>query len=153
MSLVALLDSCRRRQDFGPLCEAIPYARFLGMSVRESQGKLLAKLCFQPSNVGNPLLPALHGGVVGGFLETTAALELLWSHDAVELPKVINITLDYLRPAAALDTYASGTITRQGRRIANVTVEAWQENRHRLVATANCHFLLPTTTRADQVSL
>ncbi len=148
MSLVALLDSCRRRQDFGPLCEAIPYARFLGMSVRESQGQLLAQLGFRPGNVGNPLLPALHGGVVGGFLETTAALELLWSHDAAELPKVINITIDYLRPAAAVDTYATGAIIRQGRRIANVLVEAWQESRERLVATANCHFLLPASPRS-----
>jgi len=143
VSLLALVDECRRRQDFRPLCEAIPYARFLGISVRENTGRLLAELAYQPGNVGNPTVPALHGGVVGAFLETTAVLELLYTRESAELPKVINITVYYLRPAAPVTTFAEGVITRQGRRIANVAVEAWQERRDRLVATANCHFLLP----------
>jgi uncharacterized protein (TIGR00369 family) len=110
--------------------------------VAESAGQLQARLAFKPSNIGNPRVPALHGGVVGAFLETTAILQLLLSQESQELPKIINITVDYLRPASPVDTFAEGLITRQGRRIANVAVEAWQDRRERLVATANCRFLL-----------
>ncbi len=79
---------------------------------------------------------------MGAFLETAAIMELLITRESRELPKVINITVDYLRPAAPVDTDAEAVITRQGRRIANVFIEGWQAERDRLVATANCHFLL-----------
>lgn len=145
MNLVALAERCRAEHDYNPLCEAIPYARFLGISVSEETGEFVSQLAFRPRNIGNPALPALHGGVVGAFLETTAILELVWAHETQMIPKIINITVDFLRPAGPVTTYASGTITKLGRRIANVTVEAWQDDRSRPVAVAHCHFLLELT--------
>jgi acyl-coenzyme A thioesterase PaaI-like protein len=58
------------------------------------------------------------------------------------LPKTITITVDYLRSGHAVDTYARGVVTRQGRRVANVHVEAWQDDRARPIATAHAHFLI-----------
>jgi uncharacterized protein (TIGR00369 family) len=143
MSMLALLDRCRRKGDPGPLVANIPYARFLGIDARVEKDGLITVLEYRQTNVGNPAVPALHGGVVGALLETAAVLQLLWEHEAEVVPKIINITVDYLRPAGLRATYARGLITKQGRRIANVSVDAWQEDEARLIASADCHFLLP----------
>jgi acyl-coenzyme A thioesterase PaaI-like protein len=50
--------------------------------------------------------------------------------------------VDYLRTGRAVDTYAKGTITKHGRRVANVRVDAWQDDRDRPIASAHAHFLL-----------
>ncbi|MEO1152880.1 MAG: PaaI family thioesterase, partial [Pseudomonadota bacterium] len=42
------------------------------------------------------------------------------------------------------DAYARARVTRSGRRYASVMVEAWQDNRDRLIAQATGHFLMPT---------
>ena len=143
MTLLALVDRCRRQGDLQPLVASIPYARFLGIEARVDERGLVTVLEFRDTNIGNPAVPALHGGVVGALLETAAILELLWQHEAVEVPKIINITVDYLRPAGLTETHARALITKQGRRIANVSCKAWQHNESRLIASAECHFLLP----------
>jgi uncharacterized protein (TIGR00369 family) len=142
VNLLALIDRCRENQDFEGLCGAIPYARYLGIQAHMEGGMLVTTLGFRQRNIGNPALPALHGGVIGAHLETAAVLQLLWEHETGKIPKTINLTVDYLRPGAARDTYARGVVTKQGRRIANVSVESWQEHPDRLIASANCHFLL-----------
>ena len=103
--------------------------------------------------IGNPMLPALHGGATGAFLELTAIMELAWVRalEAIDAgapklpsyPKPIDINIDYLRSGKPRDMYARAVIQRRGRRVANVRVEAWQEERTKLVATAHGHFKLP----------
>jgi acyl-coenzyme A thioesterase PaaI-like protein len=58
------------------------------------------------------------------------------------LPRIINFSLDYLRPARLRDTFARCTLTRQGRQIANVSITAWQENSELPVSIARAHFLV-----------
>ena len=132
----------RESGDLSELTDAIPYAQFLGISVDTSSGELIGKLAYQPMLVGNPTLPALHGGTLGALLESTAIFHLLWEAETVGIPKTITITVDYLRTGRTLDTFCRGTFTRLGRRVANVRVEAWQDDRDRPIATANAHFLL-----------
>ena len=108
-------------------------------------GRPLTILRKDTGNIGNPLVPMIHGGAVGALLEHAAVLHLfheleLGLHDR---PKIVNISIDYLRPCLLADTFAQGIIIRQGRRVANVRVEAWQTDRDRLVAAAHAHYLLP----------
>jgi acyl-coenzyme A thioesterase PaaI-like protein len=111
--------------------------------------------------IGNPLIPALHGGAIASFLEVAAIMELsfniLW--DELEsgrltaeklgpdtlprMPKTIDFTVDYLRSGLPRDAYARARVNRSGRRYASVHVEAWQDNRDRLFAQATGHFLMP----------
>ncbi|MDJ0948140.1 MAG: PaaI family thioesterase [Alphaproteobacteria bacterium] len=142
MTLESILEQARRERDLGLISQAIPYAGFLGISAEETDGRVITRLAYNERNLGNPALPALHGGVVGAFLETAAIIELLWARETVSVPKIINITIDYLRPAGPKDSFARGIVTKQGRRIATVAVEAWQDEADRPIATANCHFLL-----------
>ncbi len=142
MSLVTLIERCRRESDVDPLFEAIPFARYLGIRAHIEADILVTTLAFRERNIGNPALPALHGGVIGTLLETAAILQLLWEHETDKIPKTINLTVDYLRPGAPRDTFARGVISKQGRRVANVSVESWQEHQDKPIASANCHFLL-----------
>ena len=124
--------------------DRIPYARFLGIQVVSlGEYRLLLKLPFDDKLVGNPMLPAIHGGVLGAFLEIVAILQLVKEEEGDGLPKPVNLTVDYLRSAGPRDLYGRATITKRGRRVANVRVEAWQEDPERPVAAAHGHFLMP----------
>jgi uncharacterized protein (TIGR00369 family) len=118
------------------LLEAWPYARFLG--VRLEPGPI-AVLPFAPRLIGNPILPALHGGVVASFLELAALARLDFDGRRA---RTIDITVDYLRPAKPVTTYAEARVLKLGRRAANLAVEAWQEDRANPVAALRGHFLI-----------
>jgi acyl-coenzyme A thioesterase PaaI-like protein len=66
----------------------------------------------------------------------------MWMADTLRVPKTINITVEYLRSGKPQDTFARCEITRQGRRVANVRVVAWQEDRAKPIAAATAHLLL-----------
>jgi acyl-coenzyme A thioesterase PaaI-like protein len=140
--LSEVLRIARESNDVSPLIETIPYFRFLGISADVSSGELVGKLAFTEMLIGNATRGALHGGTIGALLESTAILQTLWEAETVALPKIVTITIDFLRSGRPADTFARGTITKKGRRVVNVGVEAWQEDRKRPIARANAIFLL-----------
>ena len=142
MGFVSRLAEARRRGDCAAFCDAVPYARLLGVSFAEVDGDLRFELAFRPGNIGNPARPALHGGVIGAFMEHAALMHLLWFGQSRALPKVVDFSIDYLRPGQPEVTYAGCTTCRQGKRVANVAVTAWQSDPDRPIATARAHFLL-----------
>jgi acyl-coenzyme A thioesterase PaaI-like protein len=99
-------------------------------------------LPFRRELVGNPVLPAVHGGVLGAFLELTALLHLLDEGGNERVPKPITFSVDYLRSAGPTATRARAEIFKLGRRIANVRVVAWQDDPTRPVVAGNGKFLL-----------
>ena len=150
----------RRDAALAALVHGVPYVSFLGIEFDRRGDELTAVLPFAGKLIGNPMLPAIHGGVIASFLEVTAIIELSWSiewarieagtaNDAVGpaampgLPKTIDFTVDYLRSGLPRDAYARARVTRSGRRYASVHVEAWQDNRSKLFAQATGHFLMP----------
>jgi len=122
--------------------EAVPYARFLGVELERGEAGLELVLPFRQEIVGNASLPAVHGGVLGAFLELTALLRLIDESGTQRVPKPITFSVDYLRTAGPTTTRARAEIFRLGRRIANVHVVAWQDQRSRPVAAGNGKFLL-----------
>jgi uncharacterized protein (TIGR00369 family) len=142
VDLRAVLADVRKNRDFDRLLAAIPYVRLLGLRASVQDGDLIAQLPGAQHLIGNPMLPALHGGTVGALLESTAILKLLLESDTHAVPKTITLTVDYLRSARVVDTSARATITRLGRRVANVQMRAWQDREDRPVAVAHAHFLL-----------
>ncbi len=122
--------------------DAIPYARFLDVTVERVNGALECILPFRESIIGNMQLPAIHGGVIGAFLELTALLRLIDESGAESVPKPITITIDYLRSAGPTTTRARADIFKLGRRVAVVHAVAWQDDPARPVASGNGKFLL-----------
>lgn len=140
--LLALLEEARRSGDLAPLVAAVPCAQFLGLTATPDAEGVLSRLDFAPHIVGNPMLPALHGGALGALCESAAVFELLWATQIPRVPKTINLTVEYLRSAKPTTTFARADITHHGRRVATVRVLAWQDDRLRPVVAANAHFLL-----------
>jgi uncharacterized protein (TIGR00369 family) len=120
----------------------IPYARFLGVRAELAGDEMTAILPFADHLVGNPLLPAIHGGVLGAFMEMTALAQLSVAEPLLRQPRTIDVSIEYLRSGRPLTTYARAEIKKIGRRIANVHVEAWQEQRGAPIAALRGHFLL-----------
>ena len=131
----------RRDAALRALVEGVPYIQFLGIEIARHGGELTAVLPYADKLIGNPVLPAIHGGVTASFLEVTALVEVSWAMlwgniesgqldaealamgDLPRLPK----TVDYLRSGLPRDAYARAKVTRSGRRYASVQVEAWQD--------------------------
>lgn len=84
----------------------------------------------------------LHGGAIAGLLENAAWVTVLAALPAEATIKPISVTVDYLRGGAMAETYAEAEIVRLGRRIANVLVTAWQEDRAKPIATANLKMMI-----------
>ena len=147
----------RRDAALQKLVSGVPYIQFLGIQIDRRGDELTAILPFAGKLIGNPALPAIHGGVTAAFLEVTAIMELSWAmiwedmeagkvtDDAprIKLPKTVDFTVDYLRSGLPRDAYARARVNRSGRRFASVHVEAWQDNRTRLFAQGTGHFLMP----------
>ena len=129
----------------GPFAQS-PFARCLGIRVGDD-GTLV--MPFSPRIIGNPLLPAIHGGITGAFLETTAIVGVT-RELGVSLPKPIGLTVNYLRSGRALDSYANVSIVKQGRRVVAFEAQAWQDDRTKPIASAFGHFMLRQTPGADE---
>lgn len=142
MHVIDLYRHAKKTGDFSKVIHAVPYAKFLGLSLEEKDGKLINTLNFSDMLIGNPALPALHGGTIGALLENAALAELIWETGCENIPRTIDFTTEFLRPGRAEDAYAQAIITKHGRRVANVRVTAWQGDREKPIATGNGHFLL-----------
>lgn len=140
--LMRAFAEARGRGDAAALAALVPYARTMGITLELRDGELLGVMKFGEHLVGNPMLPALHGGAISALLESTAIFQLLWEGEVAAAPKTIGITIDYLRSGRPVDTFARGFPTRQGRRVANVRVEAWQDDRARPIAVATARLLV-----------
>lgn len=145
-----------------------PYAKFLGIELlppaqvdtkskpnsgvecgaecgADSQERIY-RLAFRDSLAGNPVLRALHGGVVAGFAEQVALADLALLAEqrfgqAVPV-RTIDFHVDYLRSAGPQDSFASSSVVRFGRRAALLEVSCWQAQREKLVARARVHCLV-----------
>jgi acyl-coenzyme A thioesterase PaaI-like protein len=155
----------RRDATLKALVDRVPYIHFLGIQFDRRGDELTAVMPFAEKLIGNPALPALHGGATAAFMEVAAIIELSFAYlwEDVEagridlsaatslprLPKTIDFTVDYLRSGLPRDAYARARVNRSGRRYASVHVEAWQDNRTRLFAQATGHFLMPDRSELE----
>lgn len=142
MTLADVVAAARAADDAQRLVQAIPFASFLGVRVEATGEAFRCVLPFRPMLIGNPFLPALHGGATAGFLESAAILYLVWSAGLSAIPKTIDFGVDFLRSGRPQDTFAAVHMVKPGRRVAAVRVEAWQSAPDRPIAAAHCNFLM-----------
>lgn len=141
-AVTELIETARASGDWSRLTEAVPYLQFMGIGVEVKDGKLLGRLRATEMHVGNPTIPALHGGTLGALLELTAQLELIFRAETMVLPKTITLTIDYLRSGKVQDVFAQATVLKQGRRVTTVQAVAWQEDPSKPIASATLHLLI-----------
>lgn len=122
------------------LLDTIPYARFLGLRTEMDGDVLTVVMPFADHLVGNPMLPALHGGSTAAMLELTAVAQVAHTWPRLRLPRPITVTTAYLRSGKPMDVFARARISRAGRRVAHVLAEAWQEDPAQPIASLTAHF-------------
>jgi uncharacterized protein (TIGR00369 family) len=91
-----------------------------------------------PDFVGNPFIPAVHGGIIAALIDLAGGAALF-----VELQfptPTIDMRVDYLRPAiAGKALVARATVKRLGSTVAFVDIDVTDED-DRLVATGRCAY-------------
>ena len=58
------------------LLDSLPYARFLGLQTQVNGDEVTVTMPFDDKLIGNPMLPALHGGSTAALLEMTAMAQV-----------------------------------------------------------------------------
>lgn len=118
-----------------------PYADLLRLSA-DPEDRTILVMPFDKDVIGRPGF--VHGGAIGGLLEMAAivALQYALEEDGGGRIKPINVTVDYMRGGREKPTYAQGTVTRLGNRVANVEASAWQDDRDRPIAAARMNYLI-----------
>jgi len=148
-NLQVAIKEAREKNQIQLIVDHIPYARLIGMEVLSLGKELIYKLPARESNIGNPTLPALHGGVIGGFMENSAITHVLATLPVPAVPKVVDFSLDYLRAGRFVDTFCTCVVVRQGRKVANVSMTAWQTRQDEPIAVARCHLLLESLVETE----
>ena len=124
------------------LLHAMPYARFLGLTSEQDGDVLTVTMPFADRLIGNPLLPALHGGSTAALLEFAAVAQVALLYPRLRLPRPINVTVAYLRSGRPVDVHARASIRKAGRRVAHVEATAWQGDEDQPMASLSAHFLV-----------
>lgn len=110
--------------------EEIPFNRLLGVRVDELKpGRARLRVPFRPELIGDPLRPALHGGVLSALLDTAGGAAV-WSevtlHDRVS---TIDLRVDYLRPGRTEELVAEAQVLRVGNRVGVTAMRVFHPSR------------------------
>ncbi|WBU40875.1 MULTISPECIES: PaaI family thioesterase [Marinobacter] len=140
-------DASRSYQD---LLDRIPYARHLGLDIPKDSAGLIVSLPFHEALIGNFMLPALHGGVLGALIEITARIAAQSEDAKARCPRILDSNINYLRSAQAKHTLASAEIIRQGRRTSLVQVTCWQDEKDRPITSGRVQLLFAKTDTNHQ---
>ena len=121
-----------------------PYAEALGIALDISEdGAPILYFDYSERVAGRPGF--LHGGAMSGLMEMAAIAalraELERRGETMKL-KPVNVQVEFMRGGTQQRTFASGSVTRAGRRVALVNAEAWQDDRSKPIALAQMKVLL-----------
>ena len=107
--------------------ELSPFLQFLDMRFEVVEdGRVVMRVVFRPELIGNPELPALHGGVISALLDTCGGAAV-WTRIAPEdRVSTVDLRVDYLRPAGPGDLLGEAGVVRVGNRVGVTELRAWQ---------------------------
>jgi uncharacterized protein (TIGR00369 family) len=128
------------------LLEGIPYSVHLGLEARALGSSILIYLPYREALIGNFMLPALHGGVIGALMEITALVAAQRKDLQNRNPRILGSNVNYLRSAQASPTFAKAQIIRQGRRTSLVEIKCWQSDESCPVASGQVRLLFNTAS-------
>lgn len=119
-----------------------PYALGLGCVIDHMDGDVPVLGCdYGPRVAGRPGF--WHGGALSGLLEM-AAVTAVQAALGIEMRRLkpVNVAVQFMRGGVEKRTYALGRVIREGRRLVNVSAEAWQDDRAKPLAMAQMHVMV-----------
>ena len=99
--------------------ELCPFNRYLGIKIEElREGYSRCILPFRDEFIGNPALPAIHGGVISTLTDVCGGTAVWTSCSEGDSVATLDIRVDYLRPGPKDDLVAESEVVRVGNRVA-----------------------------------
>jgi len=106
--------------------ELLPFNKLLGLRCLDiEEGLVRVELPFRPEHVGNPEIPALHGGAISATLDTTGGLAVWSQAGPNDRVSTIDFRVDYLRPGRAEPLIAVARVVRLGNRVGVAELRAF----------------------------
>jgi uncharacterized protein (TIGR00369 family) len=99
--------------------EFIPFNKFLGLKATHvERGRVRLEIPWRDELVGDPMRPALHGGVISMLADTAGGM-VVWSmiDNVWARVSTIDLRVDYLRPGRLEQLVAEATVVRLGGRV------------------------------------
>ena len=120
------MDEMKRQQISYFFEQKIPFNRFLGMEVRQfDSGLVQLEVPARKEFVGNPSLPALHGGVISALLDTAGG-GAVWSQvEDNEAVSTVDLRVDFLRPGRQEPLVGQGKVVRLGNKVGVAELRAF----------------------------
>lgn len=106
-----------------------PFHQWMGVkAVETSPGRAVLEIPPNPDFVGNPFIPAVHGGIVAALIDLAGGAALFVD---LQFPTpTIDMRVDYLRPAfAGKALRAEARVKSLGKTVAFVDIDVWQPPR------------------------
>jgi uncharacterized protein (TIGR00369 family) len=134
--------------------ELIPFNKWLGMKIEHMErGHVIASIPWRPEIVGDPTVPALHGGVIGAVADATGGMAV-WSllDNPASRLSTVDMRVDYLRPGKQEKLIASSHVVRLGARLGWADVRLYHPGReNELIATGRAVYTIkiPKHARTD----
>lgn len=134
--------------------EFIPFNKWLGMKVEHMErGRVTTSIPWRPEIVGDPTVPALHGGVIGAVADATGGMAV-WSllDNPASRVSTVDMRVDYLRPGKQEKLIAESHVVRLGTRLGWADVCLYHPGREAdPIATARAVYALkiPKHARTD----
>lgn len=109
--------------------EGIPFNQVLGLKIGHiRRGDVSLIMPFKPTLIGNPMVPALHGGTLSAMADAAGGAAVFSALPLGDSVSTIDLRIDYLRPAAPVDSWAEAKIVRLGGRVGVARISVWQEH-------------------------
>lgn len=134
--------------------EFIPFNKWLGMKIENMErGHVTASIPWRPEIIGDPTVPALHGGVIGAVADATGGIAV-WTtlENPASRVSTVDMRVDYLRPGKQEKLIAVGHVVRTGARLGWADVRLYHPGREsEIVATARAVYAIkiPKHARTD----
>lgn len=114
----------------------IPFNKVLGVEATLlEEGRARLEIPFRQELIGNPMRPALHGGVISALIDACGGCAVFTMIDPPETVTTIDLRVDYLRPGEPKRLICDATVVRMGNRVASVDMRVYQTVEQELIAT------------------
>ncbi len=103
-----------------------PFHAMLGVKVEEmADGRVRLRIPFRDELLGHAQSAMLHGGVISTLVDICGGCAVWTQCNPEDTIVTITLSVDYLRPAVAMDLYAEATVRLVGNKLGNAHVVVW----------------------------
>lgn len=96
----------------------VPFNTFLGMRIDAlADGFCRMSIPFRSELIGDPIRPALHGGVLSAVIDTCGGAAVWTQIERGDALSTVDLRVDYLRPGQPREVVVEGRVQRLGNRV------------------------------------